>query len=303
LPVGIADAPAVSYGGKIYVFGGYGKNHNDVKRQVFEYSPTSDTWCLRSPMSTPRWGAAAALYGDHVYVFSGRLVSRLLWKPVTKSVERYDITGDTWTTLNPLPHGLRSQGLMAVTVGSKIYVFNEGFTFEYDPVKDRYARRANAPVARRWATCAHVKAAMEDRIHIVGGWDSVVSDATDVNYYYLPTSDKWIGPRAPAPYRAYGVTRDNPVWENRIYFGFGHRSPDLFYSDIYVYSPEKDSWAGPLGEAHFERDGVACAVVDGMIYVIGGRSEPNDAVAFGLTCNERFDLAAHMFSKLQYDMC
>jgi N-acetylneuraminic acid mutarotase len=179
---------------------------------------------------------------------------------------------------------------MAVTVGHKIYIFNESNTFEYDPLNDRYAPRANAPVARGWATCALVKVGMEDRIYIIGGLDSAFSDATNTNYYYLPASNKWIGPCASAPYRAYGVTRDNPVWKNRIYFGFGHAKPDLFFKDVYIYDPENDNWAGPLDRARFERDGVACAVADGSLYVIGGRSEPNDATAFGLPHNERLEL-------------
>ncbi len=290
LPFGIADAPAVSYEDKIFVFGGYSRNPKDVMNQVLEYSPTGDMWRLRSPMSEPRWGAAAALHSDSVYVFGGRPASKFWPQAATKEVERYDIAEDTWTTLSPLPRCLQSQGLMAVTVGSNIYIFNESYTFEYDPVNDRYASRANAPLARRWATCAHVKVVTEDRIHVIGGWDSAASDATNVNYYYVPASNKWVGPCALAPYRAYGVTRDNPVWKNRICFGFGHKNPDLFFRDVYVYDPEIDNWAAPLDKAHFERDGVACAVADGSLYVVGGRSEPNDAKAFGLTHNERLEL-------------
>ena len=285
LPFGLADAPAVSCRGKILVFGGYGTSRNDATNRVLEYVPTSDAWGLRSPMHEPRWGAAAALYDDRVYVFGG-----IGTRDFSETVERYDLENDTWATLGSFPRTLRSQGLMAVTVRSKIYIFNEAFTFEYDPDNDSYAPRANAPLPRRWATCACIKAGPEDRIHIIGGFDSTISDATDANYYYVPVSDTWIGPRASAPYRAYGVTRDNPVWKNKIYFGFGHRNPDLFYREIYAYDPENDNWSNPLGKASFERDGVACAVLDDSIYVIGGRSEPNDPVAFGLTCNERFDL-------------
>jgi N-acetylneuraminic acid mutarotase len=89
-----------------------------------------------------------------------------------------------------------------------------------------------------------------------------------------------------------GMTRDNPVWENKIYFGFGHRKPDTFYRDIYAYDPEEDTWTRPLPKASFARDGVACAVVGNGLYVIGGRSEPDDALAFGLPYNERFELGA-----------
>lgn len=283
LPFGIADAPAISYGDKILVFGGYGKSPSDVKSQVLEYNQAGDLWQLRSPMSKARWGAAATLCGDTVYVFGGT--------PTAKLVECYDIVKDIWKELNSLPSRLRSQGLMAVTVGSEIYLFNEHSTFAYDPVRDRYETRADAPLARRWATCACVSVSGEERIHIIGGWDLSLSDATDVNYYYLPTDDAWIGPCSPAPYRAYGATRDNPTWKNRILFGFGHRNPDLFFKDIYVYDPKGDSWDANAAKALFERDGVGCAITNDGLHVIGGRSEPNDATAFGLPYNERLQLS------------
>ena len=290
LPFGIADAPAVSYRDRLFVIGGYGKTPNDIKNKVLEYDATEDKWRLKSPFSERRWGATAALQGGHIYIFGGRRAGKVSLRPFSKLVEQYDIKDDSWTALDSVPRRLRSQGLMAVTVGAKIFLFNEAFTFEYDPASGRYSRRANAPLARRWSTCAYVKAGSEDRIYIIGGFDSSTSNATDANYYYLPASDIWCGPRTSAPYRAYGVTRDNPVWKNKIYFGFGHTDPDKFYGDLYAYDPENDNWSNALGKAHFERDGVACAVIDDSIYVIGGRSEPNDSVAFGLTHNERFDL-------------
>jgi hypothetical protein len=136
-----------------------------------------------------------------------------------------------------------------------------------------------------------VKVGTEDRIYIIAGYDSKACDVTDVNYYYLPSLDKWVGPREVSPYRALGVTRDNPVWQDEVYFGFGHRKPDTFYRDMYAYNPLKDTWT-PLSKARFARDGVACAIVDDALYVIGGRNEPKDAIAYGVTYNERLELSS-----------
>ena len=178
---------------------------------------------------------------------------------------------------------------MAATIESVIYVFNEYNTFEYDPTRDCYSIRSRSPVRRRWGTCASVELHGEKRIYIIGGFDSTTADATDANYYYAPSVDRWVGPLSPAPYKAYGVTRDNPVWNNKIYYGFGHSNPTLFFSYMYSYDPATDTW-NAAAKAACERDGVGCAILDGRLYVIGGRNEPNDENAFGLRYNEQLEL-------------
>jgi N-acetylneuraminic acid mutarotase len=234
-------------------------------------------WSLRSSMPTPRWGAAATAHNDEVYVFGG----------IPKSVaECYQIANDKWNSLGSMPRPLRGQGLMAATLGSKILLFYKSHTYEYDAAKDLYTRRANAPMARTWATCAVVKVGSEDRIYVIGGYDLAHGDATNANYYYVQSSDKWSEPQPPAPYCAYGVTRDNPVWMNTIYYGFGHKNhPNLFFSAMYSYDPTNAVWSR-LPTASHQRDGVACAVTGGVLYVVGGRNQPRDDLAFGLAHTE-----------------
>jgi N-acetylneuraminic acid mutarotase len=281
LPFGIADAPAVANGGGIFVFGGYGASPREVRNSVLQYSPESDSWSSKSPLPKARWGAAATVYNNNIYVFGGC--------PNTKAVEVYDLVDDCWSTLRSLPRQLRSQGLMAAKIESEMYVFNEYNAFEYDPTRDRYSIRSRSPVGRRWGTCASVEVHGEKRIYIIGGFDSATADATDANYYYDPSVDRWVGPLSSAPYKAYGVTRDNPVWNNKIYYGFGHSNPTLFFSDMHSYDPVTDTWTA-AAKAACERDGVGCAILDGRLYVIGGRNEPNDEAAFGLRCNEQLEL-------------
>ena len=157
-------------------------------------------------------------------------IARYVFGGYPKNVaELYEIEHDKWKALNPMPGLLslpgesNSQGLMAVTVGSKIYLFFREQTYEYDPPTDQYTRKADSPIARTWATCAVVRIGTEDRIYIIGGSDPNAI-ATDANYYYVPSTNKWSAPQARAPYCAYGVTRDNPVWMNMIYYGFGQRT-------------------------------------------------------------------------------
>lgn len=276
LPFGIADAPAASHGNSFFVFGGYGKNLQDYKNSVLEFK--GHVWSSKSPMPTPRWGAAATVYDDKVYVFGGYPNS---------VAECYQIAYDKWNSLGSMPVPLRSQGLMAATVGSRIYLFFGNVTYEYDPANDQYTSKTEAPIARTWATCAVVRVGSEDRIYIIGGNDLGRGDGTNANYYYLPSSDEWSESQPPAPYSAYGVTRDNPVWMNTIYYGFGHKNPNQFFREMYAYDPTIAKWSR-LSTASHERDGVACAVTGGVLYVVGGRNVPIDQ--FGLTYCEALTL-------------
>lgn len=276
LPFGIADAPAASHGNSFFIFGGYGTNIQDSKNSVLEFNGYD--WIIKSPMPTQRWGAAATVYNDKVYVFGGYPNS---------VAERYQIANDTWTLLGSMPIPIQGQGLMAATLGSRIYIFFRNSTYEYDPENDSYMPRSNAPIARTWATCALVRVRDEDRIYIIGGHDSSRGDGTNANYYYEPSSDRWSAPQPPAPYSAYGVTRDNPVWMNTIYYGYGHKNPDQFFNDMYAYNPTNAEWSR-LPTASHKRDGISCAITNGVLYAVGGRNVPTDQ--FGLTYCEALTL-------------
>ena len=176
---------------------------------------------------------------------------------------------------------------MASTVEPSIYLFFGKATFEYDIGKDQYIQRKDAPISRTWATCAVVRVENEDRIYLIGGHDNSRGDATNANYYYSPSRDEWSDLQSPAPYSAYGVTRDNSAWMNHIYYGFGHKNPDQFFKEIYSYDPISCEWSR-LPPASHKRDGVACGIIDGVLFVVGGRNVPNNQ--FGLTYCETLTL-------------
>ena len=235
------------------------------------------------PCQRRGWGAAATSYEDQVYVFGGAPNS---------VAERYQVSKDTWSTLSELPQALRplSHGLMAVTVHSEIYLFYRNAVYAYDPDRDEYTKKRNPPVPRSWATCAAVDVDGEARIYLIGGYDFHLEDGTNANYYYKPSADRWSSHQAPAPYSAYGVTRDNPVWKNLIYYGFGHtKQPNRFFKYMYTFDPTSNGWL-ELSIASHERDGISCAILDGRLFVVGGRNHPDDEVAFGLQYNESLTL-------------
>jgi len=237
-------------------------------------------------MPTARWGAAAAEYNGEIYVFGGTTAGRT----GSNKCECFNVAGNYWTTKTDMPFAL-NDGVMAVTVGSKIYIFYGTTTLEFNPSGNggmgSYTSKRASPVFKQWGTCAYVNVDGEDRIYIIGGSNgSLVFQST--NYYYRPDGDDWSSPQAPAPRPAHGMTRDNPVYNNKIYYGFGWSGGMNFYRDLYCYDPATDSWFGPIAYGHIARDGVACGVVGNTIYFIGGRN--TDPEPYGLDINESYQI-------------
>ena len=198
-----ADVPAAVSNGKLYVFGGYGTSDTDYLNYTQEYDPVANSWTQKAVMPTARWGAAAAELGGKIYVFGGTVSGK---KPTNKC-ESFDVAGNSWTTKTSLPSAYPN-GIMAVTVGSYIYLFYGNDTLQFDPSGNggagSYTLKASSPVWKQWGTCAYVNVGGEDRIYIIGGSNSS-SVFQNTNYYYGPGTDTWSSAQAAAPYAAHGV--------------------------------------------------------------------------------------------------
>ena len=282
----VADVPCVVYNNKLYCFGGYGDGSDDAKNYTQEYDPITDSWTDKTPMPTARWGPAAALYNGKAYVFGGAIDSVMTG---SNKCECYDISNDTWSTKANLPSEIAKQGLMAVTVGSKIYLFYRQYTYEYDPETDTYTQKLSTnPIDRTWATCAYVNIGGEDRIYLIGGYDYEISGGTNKNYYYKPSTNSWSSEQTPAPYAAWGTIRESCVYNGEIYYGFGQHPSGTYYTHLYRYNPVNDAWSLALAEASYARDGVGAGIINGKLYVVGGRADHT-----GFDYNEKFDPATN----------
>jgi hypothetical protein len=285
LPLALSDAPGAVYNGKLYVFGGYGTSPTDYRGEVYEYDPSINSWTQKADMPTARWGVAAVTYNSKIYVFGGRISGNI----GTRKVERFDPVANSWATLNDMPAQLAGgigDGIMAVTVSSKIYLFYDYYTYEYNPETGEYVQKTNGPVRTSWACCAHVNVDGEDRIYLIGGLNIANGKAMNVNYYYRPTNNDWSSAQASAPEALWGILRDNPVINNKIYYGFG-LTGSAFRKTIYAYDPESNVWSSKLSDAAYERDGLACGVINNKIYAVGGRNSIGSPA--GLNFNEEFD--------------
>lgn len=198
-----------------------------------------------------------------------------------RSVVKFSGTGP-----QPMPAEISYQGLMGVSDGSKIHLFYKSYHYEYDPVADTYTRiLPDVPYPRTWSTCAFVGG----NIYLIGGYTDVIGSegGTSENQMWNMTTKSW-EIKQPCPRSRYGSTRENPVINGKIYATHGWNNY-WFYTATYVYDPLSDSWE-KKGSANHPRDGVACGVINGKLYVVGGRNVPSPGT-FGLIWNEEYDPA------------
>ncbi len=293
LPEGRADPSVAVYGGKIYVFGGYHPNGKHPKEDVFMFDIKKGVWTKCSSMPTPRWGMISVKLDDKIYVFGGHNKQEL------DILEIYDPKNNEWDVGPKMP--FKGQGLMGTTINGRIYLVYGRYTYEFDPETVRYSRKANVITPRKWG----VVAVVDDLIYLIGGviMDSKIPTSirmdlgkvitvatkhegillnTNSVEVYNPEKDRW-KKVSKAPFRMFGMGRENPVIDGKIYCTHGQGTAGHFFSSCYIYDTYTDTWIkGP--NAKHPRDGVACAVLDNSIYVTGGRN--TDPPERGLSFNE-----------------
>ena len=145
-PAAPPRGPAVGTDGTyLFVAGGADGNLNGTTI-THRYNPAADSWSTVSPMPTARGFIAHAVVGDRLYAIGGR-DKQLTGSTIVDATEAYDMTTDTWHTLEDMP--TKRNSAFATAVGQHIVVAG-GFsgstqvdTIEiYDTVSDT------------WQTCA-----------------------------------------------------------------------------------------------------------------------------------------------------
>lgn len=201
-------APAVQYGGKIYVVGGCSSStpaqfYNAVAT-LEVYDPATDTWERLTSMSIPRIGPAVASLNGKIYVFGG--FNRDTWS-ANDSVEVYDIATNIWTTGASIP--TPRSWMKAVVLDNKIYVIGGvGYGYMqdvevYDPTIDTWEIKSPILPRERYL---HAVIAYNGKIYVIGGdsyeygYDEVWNDIQE----YDPITDIW-AKKSPMPDSATGL--------------------------------------------------------------------------------------------------
>jgi N-acetylneuraminic acid mutarotase len=254
---------------KIYAVGGAG-GANEV------YDPATDAWTAKKPMLTPRTFFATATYQNKIYTIGGSDEGNSKYTGVN---EVYEPETDAWETRTPMPT-VRSQA-GACTVDGKIYVIGgileggEILTVNevYDPITDTWSTRSPIP----YGVYSHNCVAVDNRIYVIAGhtnWThSLLSPSTQI-YEVATNTWKMGAPPSEAAHRAGAVSTNGINGQKKIYVIGGGVGFMQASNANQVYDPQNDSWSAgsPMPTA---RQGLGVAVVNDLIYAIGGSYPAN----------------------------
>ena len=90
---------AVCLRGEIYAIGGH--SEEGIEKSVEKFVPGDNRWCYVSDMNSPRWGHAACIFGEKIFVVGGR--SKIKKESNEKTMllmESYDPVNDTWLIIS-----------------------------------------------------------------------------------------------------------------------------------------------------------------------------------------------------------
>jgi N-acetylneuraminic acid mutarotase len=193
-----------------------------------------------------------------------------------------------WGRLAPLP--VKSEEFTFADVNGKIYLFGGlpvgskpplGLVQEYDPATDKWTMKKNMPLATHHAAAA----AYNGKIYLFGGQAQVEpggSSQVPINnsWEYDPVADSWkaLAPmptaRTAAAAAAVGgkiyVIGGASVHPGQKIVALGPTVPHRSLDTNEVYDPATNTWATRT-TAPTARNHAAIGVVNGKIYIIGGR--------------------------------
>ncbi|MGH8103952.1 MAG: Kelch repeat-containing protein, partial [bacterium] len=207
----------------------------------------------------------------------------------------YDPSGNSWTSLSPMP-AARHHAVAAV-VNGKIYVIGglsgatqfiaQNTLFEFDPQSSTWAVKATLPMPRG----AAMAGVINGRIFVAGGQRNslAVTDCASYN----PADNTWTTlANMPAP-REHAV---GGVINGKLYVAGGRNSTSFILNTLEVYDPVANTWS-TLTPMPTARSGMAGAVWNNRLIVFGGEgSSPNPPGVFSQV--EMYDEASELWITL-----
>jgi N-acetylneuraminic acid mutarotase len=217
--------------------------------------PASEVWKILAPMLEPQCEGGTVVLNGRIYVMGG-------WKDEPhpfRLVQIYDVASNKWSRGVPLPEPIHHEGVAVVE--GKIYVIG-GFQQPFPRRKPIDHVWEFDPVANKWTARAPLPSprgalvvqAIGDLIYAAGGEG------------YRPKGASLAPPGSPPAY--------------------------LPVANLAVYDTATNKWRS-LPPMHVRRDHAYGAVIDGRLYVAGGRDRPD----YTLTALEEYDPSSNVWSE------
>lgn len=114
LPTPVSFAGVVSYGGKIFVIGGF-NNAGAAVAVTQIYDVTTDEWTSGSSLGQPRANIDAVVVYDKIYIVGGTINNAdNTTFSILNQVTMYDITADSWSALVTAPGSIANHTSFAL---------------------------------------------------------------------------------------------------------------------------------------------------------------------------------------------
>lgn len=269
---------AVSAAGKLFAFGGGGVGFRSLQT-VEMYDPEEDRWTLTQPMPTLRSGLVAAVLKGVVYVMGGGFKNADGSFNFLTVVELFNPTDDSWRKGPSLR--MRHDAPSAIVHRENLYLFaghhpeatggpltDPAFSDSerFDPENNHWEEIPPLPTPR----FSLGNALVGEKIWVMGGgaFKENRFQNFDLIEIYDPAQKKWEKENGlKLPWPSAGISACN--WNNRVYV-FGGNDGAKISNRSAVYDPSVKKWEElePMPEP---RAAAAAVVLDGTIYLIGGR--------------------------------
>ena len=200
LPLPLHHSSSDTYGGKIYVVGGYTGNWIP-SNNLFIYDPATNNWTVGNPMPTPRGSPNANFVNGILYVIGGDSYDHS-----QVVVEGYDPITTEWMTLSSMPTARHHSA--STVVDGNIYVIggrltgslvNVDVNEEYDPDSDLWTTDLEPMPSKRSGIAA---TSVNGSIYVLGGEQN--QGTFNNNERYDPATDTW-SQELPMPTARHGL--------------------------------------------------------------------------------------------------
>ncbi|QSZ37398.1 hypothetical protein DSL72_009496 [Monilinia vaccinii-corymbosi] len=263
------------------------------------------TWHTLPPIPIyPRQEHSTVYIYPYIYILGGVIASPSNSTtdsfPTTTLVQRYSLFTQTWSSAADLPIPLKH--INAAAINGRIYVFGglspsnkiwiaSRATFAYDPVTDSWARHNDIPSGLEVGGATVT--VIGNTMYLAGGLKWL-----DLSQSFQPTVDLFTAwnvgtqvfkplPVLPAPRDHAGVGWVASTGALYVLGGraFGH---DNVVNTTFLFSFQTLTWR-EVAKMPTARGGVASAMIDNLIFVMGGEGNPDPNSHGVFSQNEAYD--------------
>ena len=248
-PLGLAEAQAISVGGKLYMFGGYDTTTPSylatTRSEV--YDPSANAWTTIADMPQPLTHMGLASDGTSIYVAGGYVTDlKTTYQTFgTANVWRYDIAHNSWSAYVPLP-APRAAGSL-VLLGRELHFFDgvdpsrtghtDHWVLNLGAASPQWVASTPLPFTRNHM----VGAVLNGKIYAIGGQPGTNdSDPSADVLVFDPATAQWSRVASLPQARSHMVVA---VTGGRIIVAGGTMTGDIPIAGVIAYDPTSDSWS------------------------------------------------------------